>query len=367
MKSSEASRVQSTAPSAPVPAPRRWVEPTPANDAIGDDQTAARLAAAENAALAATAEAARLRVEVARLKSEQATQREAVGPNARAATIGACRRVAGPNWTPGTCADCGSVIPQWSDLLDSFVALSTMISAPTPLYRCDGCAATRFARENEARAASELDERRFVRRQELNAAWSSLPPDDRELSVATLRATGRIAVPSKIDEVCAVTLGKSPAKRILLLGGDTGSGKTTMALAILQDVMRAGRDLNAPDDVVRRARTARHFTAADLSVARRQAPFGQEAREVTAALNASLLVIDELGAEAECDQGVIEQIVFARISAGRPTIITTGLTGPVLRKRYTSGFVRRIALDKNITTSFEMSPPKPPIKNGAQS
>jgi hypothetical protein len=164
MKTSYASRVPAAAPLAAVPAPRRWVEPTPANDATSEEQTAARLVAAENAALAATAEAARLRVEVARLKSEQTAQREAGGPNARAATIGACRHVAGPNWTPGTCADCGATIPQWSDLLDSFVALSTMISAPTPLYRCDGCAATRFARESEARAASELDERRFVRR-----------------------------------------------------------------------------------------------------------------------------------------------------------------------------------------------------------
>jgi DNA replication protein DnaC len=67
-----------------------------------------------------------------------------------------------------------------------------------------------------------------------------------------------------------------------------------------------------------------------------------------------VLVLDELGGEPLSEQGVIEEVVFARITAGRPTIITTGLDKEQLGMRYRAGFVRRILLDKSIATSVPM-------------
>jgi hypothetical protein len=87
-----------TAPTAPVP---------PTTDAPSPDTAANSQSALEAAMLRAVAEAAKLRLEVADLRAENAALKASPrATDARAATIGACRRVANPTWQPGSCDTC---------------------------------------------------------------------------------------------------------------------------------------------------------------------------------------------------------------------------------------------------------------------
>ncbi len=318
-------------------------------------------AAHEDAFLRAVAEAAQLRLEVAALRAENAALKAAPrATDARAATIGACRRVAAAGWTPGCCDTCSAPIPGWAETLDSTIALTSFVAAPMILYRCNACMMKHMAVADAQKAAEALEERRRERVDLLRAAWASMPVGDRELSMRTVGAaktfdgTPRIADPSRIERVLRVELGPAPKKRILLLRGITGVGKTTLADAWAQDVIRAGESLDATPYAVRRAASVRHVTAAALAGARKRAPLGREAPLVEEAMRASVLVLDELGGESLTDQALIEEVVFDRITAGLTTIITTGLDKEQLGMRYRAGFVRRILLDKSIATSIPM-------------
>jgi DNA replication protein DnaC len=239
-------------------------------------------------------------------------------------------------------------------MLDSSIALTTFVSAPTILYRCDACTVKNMAAADAQKSAEALEERRRERADLLRAAWASMPVGDRDLSMTTVRATGRVADPSKVDRFARADLGPAPKRRVITLYGHTGSGKTTLALAWVEDIVRAGEDLEADPAVVRRAASARHVTASELAGARKRAPLGREAPVVDDALRASALVIDELGGEPMADQGIIEEVVFARITAGRITVITTGLDREQIGERYRAGFVRRVILDKAIALAIEM-------------
>jgi len=311
--------------------------------------------------LRAVAEAAKLRLEVADLRAENAALKASPrATDARAATIGACRRVANPTWQPGSCDTCGEPIPGWTETLDSTIALTSFVKAPTILYRCNACMLKHLAVADAQKAAEAIAERQRERVDLLRAAWASMPVGDRELSMKTVGTAKafdgayRVADPSRIERMLLVELGPTPKKRVLLLRGITGVGKTTIADAWAQDVIRAGESLEAPPHVVRRAASVRHMTAAALAGARRRAPLGREAPLVEEAMRASVLVLDELGGEALTDQALIEEVVFDRVTAGLTTLITTGLDKEQLGMRYRAGFVRRILLDKSIATSIPM-------------
>jgi DNA replication protein DnaC len=129
------------------------------------------------------------------------------------------------------------------------------------------------------------------------------------------------------------------AKAIVLEGG-AGSGKTTLGAAMLIDL--AHREIAA----VTRRRPLRPMlfaSAIDLGLARSQHRLGcGEAVVVTDAMRASVLVLDDLGAEGARDADVIAQVLHARHNADRATWITTGLSVAEVASRYGGGLERRI-------------------------
>lgn len=117
--------------------------------------------------------------------------------------------------------------------------------------------------------------------------------------------------------------------RIVVLAGRAGSGKTSLACAIMRDLLH--------EDV---GRTARFVGALTLSRARADAGLGRTPAIVEDAIRASLLLLDDLGQEAGID--VVREVIHARHDADAPMVITTGFHPKTFDDRYGAGTARRL-------------------------
>lgn len=180
------------------------------------------------------------------------------------------------------------------------------------------------AKAAAARAAKELED-----------AWQRLVPPlfhwahpkDPELGKRTWpRDREKRLVPP------AVVAGQiERADRSVLLMGQAGSGKTTLALAALR-----ARFLRRPHDVA-------FVPARVLGLCRIMHPAGHgEPPEVTRALRVGLLVLDDLGNERQTANNACPEVIFERFDAMRPTWVTTGLERAELEQLYGHGVVRRL-------------------------
>ena len=109
--------------------------------------------------------------------------------------------------------------------------------------------------------------------------------------------------------------------------GDGGTGKTSLAVAMLMHAERRGR----------------RFIAARM-LGRARALYGLGKGEpplVDLAVRASILVLDDLGAEQAWEQSAIPDVIASRYDAMLPTWITTGLSLAELDSRYGQGLFRR--------------------------
>lgn len=134
-------------------------------------------------------------------------------------------------------------------------------------------------------------------------------------------------------ERVAKALSAPPSGSIMLVG-DTGTGKTSLAVAMLLAAVRIAPALRDRD------RFASSFV---LAGARNRHPLGKgEAPEIVAAMGAPLLLLDDLGSEGDARANVISEVIFARHEADLPTWITTGFPAEQLMARYGSAIIRRV-------------------------
>lgn len=150
------------------------------------------------------------------------------------------------------------------------------------------------------------------------------------------------------------------AKKVgnVALFGPSGCGKTTAVLAALR---RLGDEAIQLERERRRwdhgpellwLSEAKWTTGHAIAKARRQHGLGEgEAPLIAAALNASLLVIDEIGYEPLGE--VLFEVMDARYAQHLPTLITSGLTAAGFRDRYGDAFFRRLA-DKRVGSVIEV-------------
>ncbi|MBC5787178.1 ATP-binding protein [Clostridium facile] len=122
----------------------------------------------------------------------------------------------------------------------------------------------------------------------------------------------------------------------IFMSGKTGLGKTHLSLAIAQRVLQRGYTViySSVSEIVRKIST-QYF-------GREQ---GNQSEDIFEILNqVDLLILDDLGAEFESSfsTSAIYDLINARISAGRPTIISTNLTPTELQKRYSERIVSRL-------------------------
>lgn len=145
---------------------------------------------------------------------------------------------------------------------------------------------------------------------------------------ATLQSRVKLA-PERIAKALA-----EPPDGDLVLVGNTGTGKTSLAVAMLASAVRARPELRSKD---------RFASTYLLAGARARHPLGQgEAPEVQKAMTAPLLLLDDVGSEADDRRNVISDIVFARHEADLPTWVTTGFSPEQLMARYGSALIRRL-------------------------
>lgn len=127
---------------------------------------------------------------------------------------------------------------------------------------------------------------------------------------------------------------ESPPAGNLVFVGDTGSGKTSLAVAMLGAWVRVAPELR---------KGARFAEAYSLAMARARYPLGEgEPPEVDDAMGAPLLVLDDLGSERDDRNNVLADVIFERHNADLPTWITTWLSQEKCIERYGSGLTRRI-------------------------
>lgn len=137
----------------------------------------------------------------------------------------------------------------------------------------------------------------------------------------------------------AAVVGRSS----LVITGEAGAGKTSLAVALFRAVLERGLRGDASPANLRRAQRAAFVSAYALGRERARFPLGEgEAPLVRRALSASLLVIDDLGSEPESSLSAVPDVVYERHAAGRPTWVTTWLTIEACGARYGGGIARRI-------------------------
>ncbi|MCQ4023384.1 MULTISPECIES: ATP-binding protein [unclassified Ruminococcus] len=121
----------------------------------------------------------------------------------------------------------------------------------------------------------------------------------------------------------------------VIMTGGTGLGKTHLALAIANEVIKKGKGVI-------------YITAPDMVSTLEEYQFGRETEEseVTPKIlsDCDLLIIDDLGTEFlnNFSKGAVYNVFNSRITRGNPTIINTNLTIQELEKNYTDRFVSRV-------------------------
>lgn len=208
-----------------------------------------------------------------------------------------------------------------------------------PCERCDRWLCRRCSEPVDGARTCKACDSSDWKAQLLKPTRTSVPPHFRWALDAT-EATLRDRVQFAPD---AIRRGlESPPSTSLLFMGNTGAGKTSFAVAMLDAWVRAEPG----------KRTGALFMEAGwLSRARARHRLGEEAPLVASALTCPLLVLDDLGNEREDRDGCITDVIYGRANAELPTWVTCGLASKdqtveafaeALAKRYDGGFVRRI-------------------------
>ncbi len=138
--------------------------------------------------------------------------------------------------------------------------------------------------------------------------------------------------PDRISAALAWAAGLDAVPPSLALTGVTGAGKTSLAVALFATWFAKHRNEGA-----------RFVTAIELGLARSRHPLGHDdPPAVIAAIEAPLLILDDLGAEAPMHADVMRQVLHDRHNDDLPTWVTSGLTHAELGRRFDGGLARRI-------------------------
>jgi DNA replication protein DnaC len=190
--------------------------------------------------------------------------------------------------------------------------------------------AERIAAEDEARQA-EADRRDAAAlRTAIEQTLARVPPAyaGAELDARWLRElVGEDAIAKARD-----SLGEA---RVTCLGVP-GAGKTSMLAAMFRMKARGFTSTRA-------LRGFRWTSSHKLAKARAGQPLGEgEAPLVESCLEASLLVLDELGAEDPRYASAVGEVLYERHEQALPTWVTTGVGPKEISARYGGGISRRV-------------------------
>ena len=132
------------------------------------------------------------------------------------------------------------------------------------------------------------------------------------------------------------------AKAFLVLGGETGTGKSIAAASALLSCRETLRTLSG-EEFPRWTRRGLYVKASELA---RAPQYGKEADRARERLHMrQLLIIDDIGAETATElwRDSFGDLIDARMRGGMKTILTTNLPGKELRTRYGDRVIRRLS------------------------
>lgn len=141
--------------------------------------------------------------------------------------------------------------------------------------------------------------------------------------------------------------GQPKAKRSLdkprvTLAGKAGSGKTSLAIAMAHAILEPALLKSCEVEPWRRAEGLRFVSAHDLASAAAESGLGEKSPLVVAALAATVLIIDDLGASQKVHNDQVPRVIYDRDKDGLQTIVTVGLTTDEIKAIYGTGIVRRV-------------------------
>lgn len=209
-----------------------------------------------------------------------------------------------------------------------------------PVHRCE-CSAPVPTRGDVCPPCAERHSAEF-RRMALAKAWATIPAGWDHADLANPKLPVRKALGDAVANWTRSTGN-------MLLCGDTGTGKSTAAIALSRRILRTAERTALPADDMAFAVGLRFMTARALVAAERQHKLGAgtDSPLYRAAARATLLVLDEVGFEPKDERHMpIQRLVEDRYDdQAKRTVVTTGLTLTQLADRYGAANVRRMGND----------------------
>jgi DNA replication protein DnaC len=210
-------------------------------------------------------------------------------------------------------------------------------------HRCEGgCGAPKLRAGITCDDCIATQQRELARRRAIHMTLETVPERYRWAHLDAPDLPKRVHDWAAIEKARAAV--SSGVDRILLTGDGAGVGKTVLATAALLAFVSMGPRHEEHRGGRRRSRPlhGRFADAQAVGMARANSPLGAEPEEVTAAFEADVLVIDELGADKPVHNSPIVEILHRRHARMLVTIVTSGFGGDELAARYGDGIARRL-------------------------
>jgi DNA replication protein DnaC len=200
-------------------------------------------------------------------------------------------------------------------------------------HRC-GCGARVLAQEETCLPCFNREREAYWAERRLDTALDTVPERLKWARLGAPELGQRVKDPRAVMKL-RTTLATNDVDRFLLIGA-AGVGKSTLAVCAMLDFVRR-RDVHGV-----------FLDSFELAVARQNHALGSEAPEVRRALNAGVVVVDDLAAERAIPSSPIGEILHKRHAAALVTIVTSGFTLEQLEQRYGSGVFRRLTEDAEV-------------------
>ena len=195
----------------------------------------------------------------------------------------------------------------------------------------DDLAKARLRFEIESSDEHEIARRR---RDAIRTFENALPP---------LYRWARLDSPLLAERVKLPIPRELPTARSVMLMGPPGIGKTSLAVAMLRAMLErelAPAKFASDDSAVQIARRYRFAHAHRLGAARISGPAA--AAELEAAIRSRVLLLDDLGTDANIASNPVAEAIAERHAEERVTWVTTSLSPTEIAKRYGGGVARRL-------------------------